>query len=208
MNFKHYLLGTLALFALALPIAVYVYQFGFGVWEEHTKWAEMGSALSGSYSPLIALFAFVILFSQARQQFAMYVFQHDQEYIRKSVEEVNFYIERLDYYLSIDHQNGEHIINTIRRLNLIPESELTNAQVHAMVRKFALENQRLFNIWGAIYPNLKGLSTNPRYPYEHNYTATLVKISTMLSFEVCVSLDKMYFVLGQYKREELLYWQE
>ncbi|HCH3760164.1 hypothetical protein CGI29_23085 [Vibrio parahaemolyticus] len=124
MKSRHYLIASLVILALVLPVAVYAYQFGLGIWEDHSKWAEMGSALSGIYSPLIALFAFIILFSQARQQFAMDTFQHDLEYIRKTVEEVNFYIERLDYYLTVDSQNDQQLINSIRQFNLISESEL------------------------------------------------------------------------------------
>ncbi|GLO63391.1 hypothetical protein MACH09_38990 [Vibrio sp. MACH09] len=208
MKSRHYLIGTLVILVLVLPVAVYAYQFGLGIWEDHSKWAEMGSALSGIYSPLIALFAFIILFSQVRQQFVMDTFQHDLEYIRKTVEEVNFYIERLDYYLTVDSQNDQHLINSLRQFNQISESELESNYVRTLVKDFAIKNPKFFNVWGAIYPSLNGLATNGTYPYEHNYTATLLKVSTVLSFEVCVALDKMYFVLGQYKKEELRYWQE
>ena len=52
-----------AIFAVAIisPVAVYVYTFGKELSNDHSRWAEMGAAMSGIYSPLIALLALAVL---------------------------------------------------------------------------------------------------------------------------------------------------
>ncbi|MFJ5253621.1 hypothetical protein ACIP8I_00270 [Pseudomonas sp. NPDC088414] len=57
---------VVALFILALPIAVYSCEFGFGVWAAHEDWSRMGSALGGIYSPMIALLTLALLYRQQK----------------------------------------------------------------------------------------------------------------------------------------------
>ncbi|MCE7553618.1 hypothetical protein [Aliivibrio fischeri] len=55
-----------------LPIGLYTLTFGVGLWSEHSKWAEMGSALAGVYSPILALATIIILYMQFSLQQTMH----------------------------------------------------------------------------------------------------------------------------------------
>ena len=56
----------IALIILISPIAIYSYQFGFGIWGAHEDWSRMGSALGGLYSPIIALLTLALLYRQQK----------------------------------------------------------------------------------------------------------------------------------------------
>lgn len=56
----------MAFLMLFAPIAVYSYQFGFGIWSGHEDWSRMGSALGGLYSPMIALLTLALLYRQQK----------------------------------------------------------------------------------------------------------------------------------------------
>lgn len=58
-----FLVAFLILFS---PIAIYSYQFGFGIWTAHEDWSRMGGALGGLYSPMIALLTLALLYRQQK----------------------------------------------------------------------------------------------------------------------------------------------
>ncbi|MGN5220498.1 hypothetical protein [Aeromonas veronii] len=49
-----------ALIGLA-STAIYIYAFGFGLWKDHTKWAEMGNFFGGILGPFFSLISVYIL---------------------------------------------------------------------------------------------------------------------------------------------------
>jgi hypothetical protein len=57
-----------SLFILLLPVIVYSYQFGIGMWTSHSEWADMGSALGGIYSPILTVLMLLLLFKQTNIQ--------------------------------------------------------------------------------------------------------------------------------------------
>ena len=85
----------LLLIVLILPIALYIYQFGGELSPNHQRWAEFGSAISGIYSPIIALLALLILVGQFRSQREMNKHQYDQTYIESTRNELNYFTEKL-----------------------------------------------------------------------------------------------------------------
>jgi hypothetical protein len=45
---------------LVSPLIVYMAVFGVSISHDHTRWGEMGSAMSGIYSPILALLALLM----------------------------------------------------------------------------------------------------------------------------------------------------
>jgi hypothetical protein len=57
-----------SLFTLIIPVALYIYQFGFGLWEDNADWANMGSYFGGVLGPLITSFSLLFLGYQIHLQ--------------------------------------------------------------------------------------------------------------------------------------------
>jgi hypothetical protein len=76
---------------LAAPIVIYINKFGFKISNDHTRWAEMGSAMSGIYGPILAWLAFGVLILQVRMQSESNKHMLDQAYVQNAREDVDFY---------------------------------------------------------------------------------------------------------------------
>ncbi|WP_438971666.1 hypothetical protein [Methylophaga sp.] len=190
-----------------LPILVYIGEFGIGVWSEHTKWAEMGSAFSGIYSPFIALLAFIILFRQTKSQESVYKHQFDQAYIQDVRTDLNFYLARLDSYLDVQNHQEETPRSALARFSSISEDNLLNDESQMLARQFISKHRKVIDIWIALYPLLIGLSVNKKYPYDLCYSGSILKIATVLSMSSCVSLDQIYYLSNHgIKKDELIFW--
>jgi len=182
---------------LLLPISLYIYQFGISISTEHSRWSEFGSILSGIYSPLIALVALLILAIQLLIQRAMSKHQHDQAFITSAREDINFYIGKLEAYLAKE-KDGTSIKEYIdTHFRFLYPVELANQEVIEHIQSFNKEHQYIFDIWLAIYPILKGLETSESYPYEHNFEAAKLRVSSCLSFGTCVAIDNIYYVISK-----------
>ncbi len=59
---------VIAILSLSLVIAVYVSKFGFGLWNEHSKWAELGSFFGGVLGPILAFTSLLYLAFQVEMQ--------------------------------------------------------------------------------------------------------------------------------------------
>jgi hypothetical protein len=89
------LLSILFVLLFLLPLALYAYKFGFGLWGDHKQWAAMGGFFSGIYSPVIALLALVILAGQHAGQMSINKHQFDQAYIQNARVDIDYYLEKL-----------------------------------------------------------------------------------------------------------------
>lgn len=92
-----------------LPIALYRYKFGFGLWDKHEHWAEMGSFFSGIYSPIIAFIALVILIGQSIAQASLNKHQYDQSFIQENRKNLDFYLDKMESQLNKLTDSGETV---------------------------------------------------------------------------------------------------
>ena len=171
-----------------------MHQFGFSLSSNHKVWAEFGSTMSGIYSPIIALIALLILANQTRIQQSMDKHQHDQTYIERNRNDLDFYIGKLETYL--DRGYDEEL--TIKQYLLLNYSNLTNAtlseeKTKEKTRTFIFEHPEVFNIWLAVYPILIGLDSQKEYPYIHNFESSKLRISSCLQYGICVAIDNLYY---------------
>ena len=191
-----------------LPLVLYLYKFGFGLWDKHEQWAEMGSFFSGIYSPIIAFIALLILLGQAIAQGSLNQHQYDQTYIQENRKDLDFYIDKMENQLSKMTESREIVSDVlIRNIFCLNQEQLRSKEGKALTAAFYLKYRSTFSIWVSIYPILDGLASNDNYPYELNFLSSKQKISTILSWEVCVALDKLYFSRAdQVKANKFYYW--
>lgn len=201
------ILIVLAIFLL--PIAFYSYQFGFGVWSSHQKWAEMGTSFSGIYSPIIAFLGFVILIGQFNLQKVITKHQFDMSFIQDNKSELSYYLDKMSDLLKAPMVPEGNAINILKTIVVLEESDLRRDAYKEVCLDFYNRNQLIFDIWLAIQPILVGLDSQKEIPYQHSHTSSYLRITTMISFECCIALDKVLFSINpKVTRQQLRFWTE
>ena len=186
----------LLLVVLILPISFYIYQFGGELSSNHQRWAEFGSAISGIYSPIIALLALLILVGQFRSQIEMSKHQHDQTYIESTRNELNYFTEKLAESLEKKHKSGMKIREYLEKYFAFLSKEQLNEQpVKDIAKEIRNDHKIILDMWIAIYPLLQGLAANKEFPYKHNFSGAILRITCTLSIETCIAIDNFYLTL-------------
>jgi len=176
---------------------------------EHSQWAEFGSIFSGIYSPLIALVALLILAIQLLIQRSMSKHQHDQAFVDSARKDINFYISKLENCLEKEYEDGKSLKDYIdTHFRFLDVEALSSKGVIAHIQSFNKEHQYIFDLWLALYPILKGLEASKSYPYEHNFHAAKLRISSCLSFGTCVAIDNIYYVISRNYNNGKYYYME
>ena len=80
---------------LLIPLAIYAYQFGLGIWPTHDDWAKMGSALGGIYTPILSVLTLYMIYRQLRLQAVIHVDQMDWQRLQTSRQHGLYLCEKL-----------------------------------------------------------------------------------------------------------------
>jgi hypothetical protein len=192
--------GKILIAILLLPIFVYAYTFGLTLSRNHERWAEFGSAMSGIYSPILAIFTLVVLLNQYRLQKLLTDHQQNHTQIERNIADLEFFSVRLEAYLAQDAGPYGRVYNLIRTefqpnsLELLNSTECTN--------KAALCNQEYPHIastWGAVYPVLMSLEAIDKGIGQAAFQTCKQKLILILTFETCVALDNYYHAVTKGK---------
>lgn len=195
---KKHLIITIGLVVFLSPILFYVCQFGaFGLSNNHSKWAEVGSFFSGIYSPFIAFFALVVLICQVISQNQINKHYYDQAFIEQSREDLHFYINKLELYLNTKVAKDQSIQDVLNNnFCYLSDEELRSANYKNLCNVFVKKYRLAHDLWLAIYPLLIGLDTNKEFPYNGNFNSSLLKLSSTLSLNSCIALDSINYSLN------------
>lgn len=198
MNRKTLLISVLTIAMVMAPMVFYVTVFGASLSSDHTRWAEFGAAIGGIYSPLVALFALVVLRAQVELQAQMNVHAADQAYLQQAREDIEFYATQM-----------AQLMGTIAVSNKTLREVLHEGFAHLDVadfdserlRNLAAEVHRLFpatfDLWAAIYSILTGLSTGKAHMYVLTFESSKQKLIAILSFRTSVALDNLHRTLTE-----------
>jgi len=158
----------------------------------------MGSAMSGIYSPLIAILALLVVMRQLQAQYRINEHQIDQAHIEQCREDVQYYLEQLDRSLQVRDPNGS-TVRQILHQHFQPKIavELAKSELLALAQALNQQYPQPFSLWSAIYPIVAGLQAPGRFPYDHHAVGTIQKIVAMTTFETCVALDNFHFCLTE-----------
>ena len=189
---------ALVLALLLAPIVVYVYKFGWNITDDHNRWSEMGSAMSGLYTPILSLLTLWVLVAQVRLQGDMNKHAFDQAYVQEVRSDVQYYLSQMVVELAVEFNNGSAIGSELISVFAYASPEELRGQQYSEVAKVLnRKHPRIMSVWSAFYPLLEGLRSNNHPPYEHNFAAAKQKAIVLLSYEVCVALDNFIWCVSE-----------
>ena len=182
------LLVVAAIFA---PIIVYIATFGFHITSDHARWGEMGSAMSGIYTPILSIFTLIVLLVQVGLQRQSANDGRDQAYIQDARSDIEFYLAQIDVELEKMVQGGDRNVRKFLKdgFAFADIESLKSTKLFEVAKALNREFPRLSAIWSAYCSQLEGLGSQQHYPYKHNFVAAQEKAIAMVSFETCIALD-------------------
>lgn len=191
------LLASVALLLL-IPLVVYISVFGVTLSHDHGRWGEMGSAMSGIYSPMLAFLALLVVYGQLKSQNRFQEHEIDQRYVEQNRADIHFYLEQLDRALQAKDPNGATVRQMLHDCSLFNDEALFDDPKRIeLAQGINRQYPQLLGVWGAIYPVWVGLDSQKRFPYLHNAGTALQKMIAVASFETCVALDQYHRTLTQ-----------
>lgn len=182
------------------PILVYVAVFGASLSSDHARWAEFGAAIGGIYSPLVALFALMVLRAQVQLQAQMNVHAADQAFLQQAREDIEFYCTKMAQVMSATLVSNRTLREVLHEGFAHPDAaDLDSERLRNLAGEINRQFPTTFDLWLAIYPILAGLSTGKAHMYVLTFESSKQKLIAVLSFRTCVALDNFHRTLTEGK---------
>lgn len=198
-SIRHSWRGMLIGGLLAAPIAMYIRTFGFQISTKHNVWAEMGSAMSGIYGPILAVLTFFVLIMQVRLQAQTNKHAADQAHLLNARADIEFYLVRLAEGMDQPTVDGYAPADVLHRaFKFASMEDLAGEELQNLAKLIDKDAPQLQAMWGTIYSVLAGLqSEGVGNPFDLQFMSALQKAIAMLSFPTCAALDHyLYCVTG------------
>ena len=180
---------TIGLILFLLPIAFYIYHFGVGLWNSHTDWALMGSALGGIYTPILAILTLAVLLKQLQIQTQVRNYEQ-REISRKIVFEM---VEKLSKRINLICSEEQ-----LEKLLILAELPKDNPEV----QEFRSQLMDIFTLWTSVRAYIINYNKN-----EPRLSVDLLAIPVLyLNFNACYDIDKAYLThISNDQSEPFLY---
>lgn len=189
-------LATLAL--LMAPIVIYVDKFGGHITSDHQRWAEMGSAMSGIYGPILAFLAFGVVILQARMHSESNNHMANQSHIQQADSDIAFYLARLESALDKRTSDGgtvgKHLMALFADAKIDQLREESTTTTAMLINR---EHSQLFAAWLAFQSIAPGLAVVKEHPYSKSLSSAKQRANVVLSLGMCITLDKYTWCLAQ-----------
>ncbi|MFQ1976847.1 hypothetical protein ACK36B_04570 [Aeromonas veronii] len=172
------------------PIAFYVNTFGGELSQDHSRWAEFGSAIGGVYAPILGFITLIVLIRQLSLQKQM----NDQYYLQQAREDIEFYASQLSNILDESLVSNVPLRAVLHEKFMFcsPENLCSMDMKNISIDIHKVMPQAL-DIWAAIYPVLIGLSAVDDSSFKVTLASSKQKLVALLSVEICVVLDNLHF---------------
>lgn len=183
---------------LLAPVLLYRHTFGSHISTDISDWTAMGTAMAGIYGPLLAVLTFVVLVFQVRLQSESGKHTIDQSHVQQANSDITFYLERLEAALAVNHPVGGRSIGKFLRDGFAPCTTLD--QLRDLHRAAVIVNQdhsKLFAAWSAYQSVVAGLQAVDEQPYIKTLSSAQQRATTVLGFEMCVTLDNFVWSLSE-----------
>ena len=177
----------------ALPLVVYVAAFGTSLSDQHPRWAEFGSAMSGIYAPIIALTTLAVLVAQVGLQKQINEHQFEQSYLQQARADLEFYTLQLANALQTQMLPGQNLRQFLHK-NFQPSTagELDAPELRTLAANADAILPSSLGLWFAVYPILTGLAAGKGKSFDMTLASAKQKLIAILSYETCVSLDNYH----------------
>lgn len=184
---------------LVAPIVIYVSKFGFHISDCHQRWAEMGSAMSGIYGPILALLTLYILYVQNKAQTKMQRHQLNQDILSKAQSNIQLHLGMLSQILAGNVYEIGNLLTPQQRIlayfkNCTIE-ELAGDEQKQIAESIHSDYPGLSENWSGIYSHFSGLIRLAGSEYQSEYLTAEFKIRGALSAPVCIALDNYLYAL-------------
>ncbi|HFQ4941758.1 TPA: hypothetical protein ACGUTZ_004303 [Vibrio vulnificus] len=175
MKSRIYILG--AIVVLVAPVAFYIVTFGIGIWDSHSDWAAMGSAIGGLYTPILALLTLAVLIKQLQIQAQVKDYEQRESSRKIVFEMVDKFASRIESLLD------ENLKQKLRVLSELPEGHPKASQI----RSDLLD---VFTLWTSVRSFIIKYAEK-----EPAFLIDLLSIPVLhLNFKVCYDIDKAYLI--------------
>lgn len=190
---------TLAvLLVLLVPILVYGWVFGTELSRDHQRWSEMGSAMSGIYTPLLTLLTFAVLLAQVRLQASMTRHTFDQSFVQQARDTITFSLEQLAKEMSQEVEDGSDIKRLLVGAFAYASAErLAEPTFIEVAKSLNQRHHRLISFWSEFYSAMAALRVHDFDPYSTTFTSMKQRAIAVLSYEGCAALDNLVWCVSE-----------
>ncbi|MFM2623043.1 hypothetical protein [Vibrio owensii] len=196
-----------------IPILLYAYTFGVGVWKEHQSWSEMGSALGGIYSPLVAFTTLLLLYRQQSFHEDSHKKSEETDFKRHAFSKCESYITMASAQVSKLTESEQALLQEAFEAYVKESSEEERYKLfHGIDVKFRAQVASLTRVGTTIHHmkksdvDLRGQISDLRV-----YASSLIDLDLLLAhdeFHRAFTGDKTYYSFELSQEEEAYYERE
>lgn len=199
---------TGAVIAIASPIIVYSYTFGIHISADHNRWAEMGSAMSGIYTPALSALTVVILFfqlnilkSQTTIQSEMAKFTVKESVARLRQNMLDDYQDKLEHIFPSELDTRKRMRDAGIDIYFGKNPDVLDT-LHTEAISLHMSRPEILDAWCGVYVALEGLENHENEYIRTIHGLMILKIATTLSSPVAIALDNYHYAskTGRFRR--------
>lgn len=169
--------------SLLTVMGVYSYSFGIGLWEEHQKWAEMGSFFGGVLGPILAFCSLLYLAYQVEMQRKQHEIttlnlekNNKEAYLALCLNQLVGNLEKVDE--TLQQPLGELLVTMTKDKRLLEElKDLIKLGLSSRAETMAL------------WVNISAALSYLQKVDEHRYLDQKTLVAVRVGIQLCQSLD-------------------
>ncbi|MEH6502169.1 hypothetical protein [Halopseudomonas aestusnigri] len=183
------LLGIAIAATLLAPIGIYIQHFGSKISSNHELWGQMGSAMSGIYSPILALATICILALQYRVQRRQQKYIETKGVIDAAYSDAMAALQIIDTELaSTDLKKAMRNLPDFAKMEP-HEREKKEGFYASIMGDYLKAHDRLLPSWQRVYLNLVGLKDLPSEQVKLKF-----QVGTTASYHIAIALDRLHYL--------------
>ncbi|MDM5125111.1 hypothetical protein [Aeromonas rivipollensis] len=170
--FFHTLILVAIFLLFFIPVILYTFKFGVGLWETHDDWSLMGSALGGIYGPITSITTCVILFVQIKAQRED---KHNQKGMIAFLEMKAILTLSLNEIYNILSSQDQDVQNFFERIGRIATDDMTASEIMKSLKDVGLssaQSVRVITEWDKVL-QLKYLIDIMNFEMANFYISTI-----------------------------------